>query len=196
MRYKITSCLVFLLISHSVFAEDEAKRLRHDLLELEKVANPFVQIFQKVSSLVGPSVVSIVAEGAYGTATNPHDKLPSPFFLPGEKDNEKEKPHNRPSFGSGIIVKKAGYILTNFHVIDGFQNGKITVTLYNGEKYDAVVVGEDSNTDLAILKIEGDNLREVIFGDSKSVKVGDWVIAIGSPFGYSQTVSAGIVSAI
>ena len=196
LRYKITICLVFLLISHSVFAEDEAERLRQDLMELEKVVNPFLQIFQKVSSLVGPSVVSIVAEGAYGTATNPHSRLPSPFFLPGEKDDEKEKPHNKPSFGSGIIVKKAGYILTNFHVIDGFQNGKITVTLYNGEKYDAVVIGEDSNTDLAILKIEGDNLREVVFGDSKSVKVGDWVIAIGSPFGYNQTVSAGIISAI
>ena len=196
LRYKIIICFVFLFIfSHIVFAEDEVEKLRRDLLELEKIANPFVQIFQKVASLVGPSVVSIVAEGIYGTFTDPHDKFPSPFFHP--KENGKEKPHHhRPSFGSGVIVKKTGYILTNFHVIDGFENGRITVTLHNGEKYDAAIVGKDLNTDLAILKITCDNLRQVVFGDSKSVKVGDWVIAIGSPFGYSQTVSAGIVSAV
>ncbi len=195
LRHKIIICFVFLLISHRVFAEDEAERLRQDLLELEEFANPFVQIFQKVSSLVGPSVVSIVAEGMYGTSTDPHDKLPSPFFFP--KETDKEKPHHqRPNFGSGVVVKETGYILTNFHVIDGFENGRITVTLHDGEKYDAAIIGKDSNTDLAILKIACDALRPAVFGDSKSVKVGDWVVAIGSPFGYSQTVSAGIVSAV
>ncbi len=196
LRYKIIICFVFVLIfSHRVFAEGEAEKLRRDLLDLEEIVNPFIQIFQKVSSLVGPSVVSIVAEGAYGTSTNPHDELPSPFFVP--KENGKEKPqHHRPSFGSGVVVRKTGYILTNFHVIDGFENGKITVTLHNGDKYDAAVVGKDPNTDLAILKIACDNLRKAAFGDSKSVKVGDWVVAIGSPFGYSQTVSAGIISAV
>ena len=102
---------------------------------------------------------------------------------------------NKPSFGSGIVIKKTGYILTNCHVIEGFENGRITVTLYNGDKYDAAIVGKDANTDLAILKITCDTLREAILGDPKSVKVGDWVIAIGNPFGYSQTVSSGIVSA-
>lgn len=195
-RCKIIICLVFVLIfSNRAFAEDEAERLRRDLLDLEEIVNPFIQIFQKVSSLVGPSVVSIVAEGTYGTSMDPHDKLPSPFFVPNE--NGKEKPlRHRPSFGSGVVVKNTGYILTNFHVIDGYENGRITVTLYNGDKYDAIIVGKDPNTDLAILKIACDNLREAAFGDSKSVKVGDWVIAIGSPFGYSQTVSAGIVSAL
>jgi serine protease Do len=196
LRYRILICFVFLLIfSNGVFAEDEAERLRRDLLELEEIVNPFVQIFQKVSSLVGPSVVSIVAEGTYGSSADPHDKLPSPFFLPKEEDKEKPQ-HHRPNFGSGVVVKKTGYILTNFHVIDGFENGRITVTLHNGNKYDAAVVGKDPNTDLAILKIACDNLRQAAFGDSKSVKVGDWVVAIGSPFGYSQTVSAGIVSAV
>ena len=108
----------------------------------------------------------------------------------GESQNS-----NKPSFGSGIVIKKTGYILTNCHVIEGFENGRITVTLYNGDKYDATLVGKDANTDLAILKITCDTLREAILGDPKSVKVGDWVIAIGNPFGYSQTVSSGIVSA-
>ena len=189
-------CFTFLfLFIQGTFAEDEAGKLRRDLLELERFVNPFVQIFQKVSSLVGPSVVSIIAEDTSETFADPHDILPSPFFLPQEEN--KNKPSQRkPSFGSGIIVKENGFILTNYHVIDGFDKGKITIILHNGVQYNAVIYGKDSNSDLAILKIDGNNLREAKLGDPKSVKVGDWVIAIGNPFGYSQTVSAGIVSAI
>ncbi len=196
LSLRIIICFIsLLLLSQKVCAEDEVEELRKDILELEKIANPFVRIFQKVSSLVAPSVVSIVAEGTYGTFTDPHEEGSSPFVHPREKD-EKPQNSNRPSFGSGIVIKKTGYILTNCHVIEGFENGRITVTLYNGDKYDAAVVGKDTNTDLAILKIACDNLREAILGDPESVKVGEWVIAIGNPFGYSQTVSSGIVSAI
>ena len=195
LSFKIVVCLISLLLfSQKVYAE-EAQELRKEILELEKVVNPFVRIFQKVSRLVAPSVVSIVAEGAYDSSTNPHEERPSPFVNPKEKD---KTPHNsnKPSFGSGVIIKKTGYILTNCHVVVGFENGRITVTLYNGDKHNATVVGKDPNTDLAILKIECDNLREAVLGDPESVNVGDWVIAIGNPFGYSQTVSSGIVSAI
>lgn len=193
---KIIVCFILLLLlNQRVCAEDEVEELRKDILELEKIANPFIRIFQKVSSFVAPSVVSIVAEGAYGTSTDPHEEIPPPFSHPGEK-GKKSPNSNRPSFGSGIVVRKTGYILTNCHVIDGSENGMITVTLCNGDKYDAAVIGKDASTDLAILKIPCDNLREAILGDPKSVKVGDWVIAIGNPFGYSQTVSSGIVSAI
>ena len=173
----------------------EVEELRKEILELEKIANPFVRIFQKVSRLVAPSVVSIVAEGAYGTSVNPHEERVTPFSSPDDKNSNS--PHaNKPSFGSGIVIKKTGYILTNFHVINGFENGRITVTMHNGDKFDAAIIGQDSNTDLAILKIACEDLREATLGDPKSVNVGDWVIAIGNPFGYSQTVSSGIVSAI
>jgi serine protease Do len=193
---KIIIYLVFLLLlSQGVCAGGEVEELRKDILELEKIVNPFVRIFQKVSRLVAPSVVSIVAEGAYGTATNPHEEGPAPFSSP-DGENNKSQNSNRPSFGSGIVIKKTGYILTNFHVVNGFENGRITVTLHNGDKYDAAIIGQDSNTDLAILKIVCEDLREATLGDPKSVNVGDWVIAIGNPFGYNQTVSAGIVSAI
>ncbi|MBT3880845.1 MAG: PDZ domain-containing protein [Candidatus Scalindua sp.] len=196
LRAKILICLVFLLLlSHGVCSGGEVEELRKDLLELEKIANPFVRIFQKVSRLVAPSVVSIVAEGAYGTSTNPHGEGIAPFSSP-DGNNNKSPNSNKPSFGSGIVIKKTGYILTNFHVVSGFENGKITVTMYNGDKFDAAIIGKDPNTDLAILKIAGEDLREATLGDPKSVNVGDWVIAIGNPFGYSQTVSAGIVSAI
>ena len=196
LRAKILICLIFLLLlSHGVCSGGEVEELRKDLLELEKIANPFVRIFQKVSRLVAPSVVSIVAEGAYGTSTNPHGEGIAPFSSP-DGNNNKSPNSNKPSFGSGIVIKKTGYILTNFHVVSGFENGKITVTMYNGDKFDAAIIGKDPNTDLAILKIAGEDLREATLGDPKSVNVGDWVIAIGNPFGYSQTVSAGIVSAI
>lgn len=195
LHWKIIVALILTLTFNcKVFAEDDVEKLRKDILELSKIANPFVQIFRKVSILVGPSVVSIMAESISEAPADPHDKTPSPFFLPGE--GEQEMPlQQRPSFGSGVIVKSTGYILTNLHVIDGFEDERIIVTLHNGEKYDAAVVGKDPNTDLAILKIACDNLREAAFGDSKSVKVGDWVIAVGNPFGYRQTVSAGIISA-
>ena len=178
---KIIICLILLLFfGQGISAGDEVEELRKDILELEKVANPFIRIFQKVSRLVAPSVVSIVAEGAYGTAVNPHEEGPSPFNSPRDKE-EKPPDSNIPSFGSGIVIKKTGYILTNFHVINGFENGKITVMLHNGDKHEAVVVGTDPNTDLAILKVGCENLREAMLGDSKNVNVGDWVIAIGNP---------------
>ncbi|MHC4307432.1 MAG: S1C family serine protease, partial [Planctomycetota bacterium] len=189
---KIIICFIFLLLlGQGVCTGGEVEELRKDILELEKIANPFVRIFQKVSRLVAPSVVSIVAEGAYGTTTDPHEEV-----FPPDGEKNKSQNSNKPSFGSGIVIKKAGYILTNFHVVSGFENGKITVTLHNGDKYDAAIIGQDSNTDLAILKIACDDLREATLGDPESVNVGDWVIAVGNPFGYSQTVSAGIVSAI
>ena len=194
LGFKIIICFVFLLLLSQKVCAEEVEELRKDILALEKMVNPFVRIFQKVSNLVAPSVVSIVAEGTYGTSTNSHEEGASPFVPPREKDRKSQN-FNKPSFGSGIVIKKTGYILTNCHVIDGFENGRITVTLYNGDKYDAAIVGKDANTDLAILKITCDTLREAILGDPKSVKVGDWVIAIGNPFGYSQTVSSGIVSA-
>ena len=185
----------FAFSSAKRYVQEETEELRQEILELEKVVNPFVRIFQKVSRLVAPSVVSIVAEGAYGTSTNPHEEGSSPFVHPKKKGGNPRILTSQ-VLAPELVIKKTGYILTNCHVIEGFENGRITVTLYNGDKYDAAIVGKDANTDLAILKITCDTLREAILGDPKSVKVGDWVIAIGNPFGYSQTVSSGIVSAI
>ncbi|HXG90998.1 MAG TPA: trypsin-like peptidase domain-containing protein [Blastocatellia bacterium] len=100
----------------------------------------------------------------------------------------------REGAGSGVIVNPAGYILTNQHVIG--RAIKIKVKLYNGNEYDAKVIGQDSGTDLAVIKIEArEPLTVARFGDSDKLKVGDWVLAIGSPFGLEQTVTAGIISA-
>ena len=123
-----------------------------------------------------------------------------------EKDDDKEDSTNNPlldmfrrprraprGIGSGFIVNSKGYILTNHHVIEDAV--RITVGLQTGEKYRATVVGIDSETDVAVLKIEAPrDLPTVTLGDSNAAQVGDWVLAMGSPFGLDQTVTAGIIS--
>ncbi len=97
------------------------------------------------------------------------------------------------SLGSGFIISKDGYILTNHHVVDGAD--EVIVRLNNREEYEAKVIGSDKDSDVALIKIEGDDFPMLEFGDSNALKVGEWVLAIGSPFGFDHTVTAGIVSA-
>lgn len=99
------------------------------------------------------------------------------------------------SLGSGVIISKDGYILTNNHVIDGAD--KVIVSLPdNSKEYEAKVVGKDPRSDLAVIKIEGKDFPFVIFGSSNDLRVGDVVFAIGNPFGVGETVTQGIVSAL
>jgi Do/DeqQ family serine protease len=95
--------------------------------------------------------------------------------------------------GSGVIIREDGYIVTNNHVIDGAD--KIEVTLNNNQKYPAVLVGTDPATDVALLKIDAEGLPVIPFGDSDKLRLGEWVIAIGSPYDLRSTITAGIVSA-
>jgi len=97
------------------------------------------------------------------------------------------------SLGSGVIISADGYILTNNHVVE--QADEITVKLYNQKEYKAKVIGKDKETDLAIIKINTNGLKPAQIGDSDKIEVGDWVIAVGSPFGLEQTVTQGIISA-
>ena len=95
--------------------------------------------------------------------------------------------------GSGVIISPDGYIVTNNHVIDGAT--KLEITLNNNEIYEAEVIGADTNTDIALLKIDVGNLPYLAFGDSDNAKIGEWVLAVGNPFNLTSTVTAGIVSA-
>ncbi len=95
--------------------------------------------------------------------------------------------------GSGVIISKDGYIVTNNHVVDKATN--ITVTLNNKDEYTAKLIGRDPTTDIALLKIDADDLPTIPFGNSDDLKVGQWVLAIGNPFNLTSTVTAGIVSA-
>jgi Trypsin-like serine proteases, typically periplasmic, contain C-terminal PDZ domain len=102
-------------------------------------------------------------------------------------------PQDQIGIGSGVIISSDGYIVTNNHVIDGAN--KIQVTLEDNEVFDAKLVGTDVPTDVALLKIDAKNLPTIPFGDSDNLKVGEWVLAIGSPYDMRSTITAGIVSA-
>ena len=95
--------------------------------------------------------------------------------------------------GSGVIISQDGYIVTNHHVVDNAT--ELKVKLYDGRTFQAKVVGTDPTTEVALIKIEGENLPTLAFGDSDALRLGEWVLAIGSPFDLQSTITAGIVSA-
>jgi serine protease Do len=95
--------------------------------------------------------------------------------------------------GSGVIIREDGYVITNNHVVASGE--ALKVVLHNGKRLDAKIVGTDPATDLAVLKVEEKGLQAAVLGNSDDIRVGDWVVAIGSPFGLDQTVTAGIISA-
>ena len=114
-------------------------------------------------------------------------------FIPRQPNpGQPGRPESR-SLGSGFIVSADGYILTNAHVVDSAD--EITVRLTDKREFKAKVIGADKRTDLAVIRIEAANLPVVRFGDANKLKVGEWVVAIGSPFGFDNSVTAGIVSA-
>jgi serine protease Do len=115
------------------------------------------------------------------------------YFFGPQLRQQPQEPQFREGAGSGVIISSDGYIVTNNHVIDNSK--EIEVVLNDKRTYTAEVVGADPNTDIALLKIEEKDLPIVIFGNSDSLKVGEWVLAVGNPFNLNSTVTAGIVSA-
>ena len=157
------------------------------------IARQFSNAFADVAEKVNPSVVTILAKKEIKVdryhRNNPYNNLfPQKFF-----DQEL---YTR-ALGSGVIVdSQEGYILTNNHVVENMD--EITVRLIDKREYEAVIVGNDPRSDLAIIRIEAHELTAVDFGDSDELRVGEWVLAIGSPFSdnLSHTVTAGIISAL
>ena len=119
---------------------------------------------------------------------------------PNQQDQQAPSTRETGSLGSGFIISPDGYVVTNNHLIQG-ANGEgvvdsITITLPDRREFPARIIGRDSASDLALLKIEGSNLPFVNWGDSQSARVGDWIVAIGNPYGLGGTVTAGIISAL
>jgi len=141
-----------------------------------------------------PAVVNISTTTKIEVEQNP--LLQDPFFrhffnLPNQSPRQQQKS----SLGSGVIIDSdKGYVLTNNHVID--KADKIMVTLSDGRQLDAHLVGADPEADVAVIQIPDDNLTELPMADSSQLKVGDFVVAIGNPFGLGQTVTSGIISAL
>jgi len=151
--------------------------------------------FADLVERVSPAVVTITAETM--ETTDNSDNLPAPFhdFFNQYGGGQNNAPHKAISAGSGFIVDRAGFIVTNNHVIDGAR--KITVKLPDGRSFDARLIGTDPQTDIALLKVNADKpLPTVEFGDDRGLRVGDWVVAVGNPFGLSNSVTAGIVSSL
>jgi serine protease Do len=158
------------------------------------------QAFEEVATLVEPAVVNINTEAVVKRQTTKKRETPEredpmeDFFRRFFNNPNLPDSYTRQSLGSGVIVDPKGYIITNSHVVEDAT--KIKVSLKEGEQYTAQVIATDSLSDIAVIKIEG--TRQFPFtkiGDAKALKVGDWVLAIGSPFGLEQTVTAGIISA-
>lgn len=163
--------------------QDQIKRERSTFAQLAKDLNPTV---------VNISVVKRVS-----TAGGMRGRIPEEFrrMLPEEMRPQLEQPREREASGqgSGVIISADGDILTNNHVVEGAD--EITVTLHDGRELDARIVGRDSNTDLALLKVENSAaLPTAQLGNSDQLEVGDWVMAIGNPFGLEATVTVGVLS--
>ena len=162
--------------------------------------------FTKAAESTINSVVSIKSfatprqQQYYGGDFDPFEFFFGPGFGGGgqQRKQQQQQPQKKSEpqptgSGSGVIISEDGYIVTNNHVIDGAE--KLEVTLNDNRKFNARVIGTDPNSDIALLKISATKLSPIVFGNSDNVKVGEWVLAVGNPFGLNSTVTAGIVSA-
>lgn len=143
---------------------------------------------------VVPAVVNIATRGHIDAQKHPmaNDPLFQYFFRGMEPQQQRRETR---SLGSGVVIDASeGYIVTNHHVVEGAD--EIAITLHNGKQYDARVVGSDPEADIAVLKVDGKDLTALPFADSENLRVGDFVVAVGNPFGLGQTVTSGIVSAL
>ncbi|SUO97277.1 DegQ family serine endoprotease [Suttonella ornithocola] len=157
----------------------------------------FTVLFKKTS----PAVVSVEVESVLKTPSGQYGIPPSVleefFGIPRgqfQEYGQGDKERIVQAGGSGFIIDSTGDILTNAHVVDGADT--VRVQLNNRKEYMAKVIGVDKRTDIALLKIDGENFPVATLGNSDEVQVGDWVLAIGSPFGFTETATKGIVSAL
>ena len=183
------------LLSCADIEEDDIADIP-DISSAETGALPSLSglIERRKPSVVNISTTSVVKQGrTFPDFPFGQDDLFGDFFKKFFQDGP-EREFRRKGLGSGFIVSKDGYIVTNNHVISRAED--IQVVLHDGSRHTAKIVGQDSRTDLAVLKIEPEGkLMPVAFGNSAKLRIGDWVVAIGNPFGLGYTVTAGIVSA-
>ena len=181
--------------SISVFAKTSNTRVLNDKEALNS-ALTVQRAFRNIAKTIGPAVVSIQASKTPVAGRNRRMYRDDFFrrFFEGPYSRRRRPQRKRKALGSGFIIDKKGYLLTNFHVVKGAD--EIKVIFQNGKKLKAKLVGKDKETDIAVLKIKPfKNIPVVSLGDSDKTQVGDWAIAIGNPFGLSGTFTTGVVSA-
>jgi len=152
--------------------------------------------FVSIAEKVGPAVVKIVAERMDKVrGFGPEDQMPFDDFWERFFGRPRQREQEVPSRaqGTGFFLSEDGYLLTNYHIVENAVDVKVTAL--QGQDYKAKIIGTDPRSDLALLKIEAKGLPSIQFGDSEQLKVGEWVLAIGNPYGLEHTVTSGIVSA-
>ena len=180
-------------------ASEPAKQSAEPLWETDSGIGPIQPIgvpstFADLAERVSPAVVNIrTSQTVAGIPGMPH-QFEEYFGFPFNGRGGGGRPHKREGAGSGFVISKDGYIVTNNHVIEDMD--EITVAFNDGSERNAKVVGRDPKTDIALIKVDADeSLQPIALGDSDAVRPGDWVVAIGNPFGLEHTVTAGIISA-
>jgi len=196
-RHLVNLTLLFLFTTPiSTLAADQ-----DSIASLRQMGKAFASIAEKASpAVVGLKAEQIVSQDSPSYYESPFgDDFFRYFFSPGfprERSPRTPQRRNRQSqiaLGSGFIISPDGYILTNNHMVDGAE--KVNVELADGRKFTAEITGTDPDSDIAVIKIDADNLPSLELADSDNLEVGEWVLAIGNPLGFTRTVTAGIVSA-
>jgi serine protease Do len=181
-------------ISKAVKAPEAAAPTESKSPDVPMVPANFAELAEKVRpGVVNLQVVKTIKNAGFGSRNFSGNNPFGDFFGPFSGGESAPAPKQR-GVGSGFVISKQGYILTNNHVVEDAD--QIKVKLSDGKEYDGKVVGRDPKTDLALVKIDGaSDLHPLALGNSDELKVGSWVVSVGSPFGLEQTVTAGIVSA-
>ena len=175
------------------------KQLAEPIVALREVApgigsGPAQASYADAAQKASPAVVNVFSSKDGSLPPDPRAKDPLFRYFFGNKNNNKQQEQPAANLGSGVIVSSEGYILTNQHVVDGAD--QIEIALADGRTTTAKVIGVDPETDLAVLKVNLTNLPTITLGRMDQTRVGDVVLAIGTPFGVGQTVTMGIVSAL
>lgn len=188
-------CLIASQSDQAISQEDLLKEVSRGFSRVAAQATPGVVYIENFPKTGGQALTP--TGNKRGFQENPFDYFNDEFFnrffgLPSHR--EQPRPQQRDAVrGTGFIVSSDGYVVTNHHVVE--DAGKIHVTLHDGQKYTAKIVGLDPKTDLAVIKIQAEKLPFLTFGNSDQLQIGDWAIAIGNPFGLQATVTVGVISA-
>jgi serine protease Do len=205
-KFLVNGVVAFFVASGAIFAAGlptlAAASDAHGLVKPNRYGLPdFADLVDTVSpAVVNISVVRRQQQSESGTPNDPMYDLLRRFGVPmpdmPQQGPQQRGPQISRGIGSGFIISDDGYVLTNAHVVsERGSDTEVTVRLLDRREFRAEVIGTDPRTDIAVLKIDADQLPTVNFGDPDQARVGEWVVAVGSPFGFDSTVTAGIISA-
>jgi Do/DeqQ family serine protease len=198
----ILGIFIFVLLFGCINKDRANSLTKNDKNDKLTTAKSLGSAFVEVAKKVQPAVVNVTTEKT--VTMRPWEKFGDDFFkgspfedffrgFGSPREKGKEFKQKQRSGGSGVIVDKEGYIVTNNHVVEDVD--KVKVKLNDGREFTATVKGQDQRTDLAVLQIKAKDLPAAVLGDSDKLEVGEWAIAIGSPFGLEHTVTVGVISA-